>query len=82
MTTVHLRVDSEGEGWAMVRCDRCNEVHRYRAGDAAQGKVTCSCGHTMDVRAKVVAEVEERTEAAHELHRVVTGADPCDGKTS
>ena len=78
MTTVHLRVDSDGEGWAMVRFDQCKEIHRYRAADAAHGKVTCKCGHAMDVRAVVVAEVEERTEAAHELHRAVVGADPCD----
>lgn len=78
MTTVRLHVDGQGEGWAMVRCDGCKEIHRYRATEASHGKVTCKCGHTMDIREKVIDEVEERTEAAHELHRQVTGTDPCE----
>ena len=78
MTTVRLHVDGQGEGWAMVRCDGCKEIHRYRAAEASHGTVTCKCGHTMDIREKVIDEVEERTEAAHELHRQVTGTDPCD----
>jgi hypothetical protein len=52
MTTVRLHVDGQGEGWAMVQCDRCKDVHRYRAAEASQGKVTCKCGHTMDVSDK------------------------------
>ena len=78
MTTVRLHVDGQGEGWAMVRCDRCKEIHRYRAAEASHGTVTCKCGNVMDIRDEVIADVEERTEAAHELHRKVTGTDPCD----
>jgi len=78
MTTVRLHVDGQGEGWAMVRCDRCKEIHRYRAAEASHGTVTCKCGNVMDIRDEVIADVEERTEAAHELHRQVTGTDPCD----
>jgi hypothetical protein len=82
MTTVRLHVDGQGEGWAMVRCDRCKEIHRYRASEASHGKVTCKCGHTMDIREEVIADVEERTEAAHNLHRQVTGTDPCEPTAS
>lgn len=77
MTNVRLHVDGQGEGWAMVQCAQCNDVHRYRAAEASKGKVTCKCGHTMDVGAEVVEVVEERTEKALELHRKVTGGDPC-----
>jgi len=62
----------------MVRCDRCKEIHRYRAAEASHGTVTCKCGNVIDIRDEVIADVEERTEAAHELHRQVTGTDPCD----
>ena len=82
MTTVRLHVDGQGEGWAMVRCDQCKEIHRYRASDASHGNVTCECGHAMDIREKVIADVEERTEAAHNLHRQVVGADPCEPTAS
>ena len=62
----------------MVRCDQCKEVYKYRATEASHGKVTCKCGHIMDVRDEVIAEVEERTEAALNLHREVTDTDPCE----
>jgi RNase P subunit RPR2 len=78
MSTVRLHVDGQGEGWALVQCERCKDVHRYRAAEASHGTVTCKCGHTMDVSDKVVEEVEERTQAAHDLHRQVTGSDPCE----
>ena len=78
MPTVRLHVDGQGEGWAMVRCDRCKEIHKYPASEASHGKVTCTCGHTMDVSEKVIADVEDRTEAAHDLHRQVVGTDPCE----
>ena len=77
MTNVRQHIDGKGEGWAMVRCDRCKDVHRFPAAEASHGKVTCKCGHTMDLREEVIADVEERTEAALNLHREVTGTDPC-----
>lgn len=82
MTTVRLHVDGQGEGWAMVRCDQCKEIHRYPASEASHGKVTCKCGHAMDVREEVIADVEERTDAAHDLHRQVIGGDPCEPASS
>jgi len=77
-TTVRLHVDGHGDGWALVKCDQCKEVYRYRLADASNGSVTCKCGTVLDVHEKLVEEVEERTEAAHDLYRQVTGSDPCD----
>jgi len=76
--TVRLQVDSHGDGWAMVKCDQCNEVHRYRIADVSHGNVTCKCGAVLRVQEKLVEEVEGRTEAVHDLYRQVTGNDPCD----
>lgn len=80
--TVRIHVDGQGDGWALVKCDQCNEVYRYRAAEASHGKVTCKCGAVLDVRDKVIEEVEERTEAALNLHRQVTDGDPCDPNES
>jgi len=77
-TTVRLHVDGQGDGWAMVKCDQCKDVYRYRIVEASHGKVTCKCGAVLDVREQLIEEVEERTEAAHDLYRKVTGNDPCD----
>ncbi len=76
--TVRLHVDGQGDGWAVVKCDQCNEVYRYRVADVADGKVTCKCGAVLEVGERLIEEVEERTEAAHDLYRQVTGSDPCD----
>jgi hypothetical protein len=75
--TARLHVDGKGTGWALVRCDQCKEVHRYIAAEASHDTITCKCGAVMDVREKIMEEVEENTEAAHELHRQVTGEEPC-----
>ncbi len=61
MTTVRLHIDGQGAGWAMVRCDRCQEMQRYPVATAARGPVTCECGHVLDVRENVDAEVQVRT---------------------
>ena len=80
--TVRLHVDGQGDGWALVKCDQCKEVYRYRVADASHGSVTCKCGAVLDVHEQLIEEVEERTEAAHDLYRQVTGSDPCDAPKS
>lgn len=76
--TVRLHVDGQGDGWAMVKCDQCKEVYRYRVEDASHGNVTCKCGSVLDVHKQLVEEVEERKEAVLDLYRQVTGTDPCE----
>jgi len=63
-----LHFDGAANLWALVRCEVCTDVNKYPASEAAQSPVHCkTCGHSMDVRERIVAEAAKRPDVPGEL---------------
>lgn len=66
---VRLHLDAAQNLWALVRCDVCTDVNKYPAFEAAQIPIQCKkCGHSMDVRERLVADAAKRPEVPGELY--------------
>lgn len=65
---VQLHLDGSGKPWALVRCEACADVNKFPAVEAAQIPVQCKkCGHSMDVRERLVAAAAQRRDVPPEL---------------
>jgi len=56
MFTVRLHIDCHGDGWAVVQCPACWDVHKFPALAAFDAPVLCpTCGRSTMVRDKLTA---------------------------
>ena len=75
MITTRLFVDGSGQVWAIVECERCNEVGKYPALLAFDAPVQCKCGHAMGVRDRLVAELPRHDNLPDTLRRFADAAE-------
>ena len=72
--TVRLYRDGAKLLWAHVRCDVCTEVDKYAATEAAQNPIACKkCGHSMDVRERVMTDAAHRPDVTGEMLITLSG---------
>ena len=71
---VRLYLDGSKALWAHIRCDVCADVDKYPATEALQKRIRCRrCGHSMDVRDQVLADVAKRPDISLEGFIAMSG---------
>ena len=74
---VRLQLDGAQKLWAFVHCEVCTDVNKYPAFEAARIPVECKkCGHSMDVRERLVADAARQPEVPGELLSKLSAACP------
>ena len=64
MFDMRLYLDGHGRPWALVQCERCNEVHKHAAEQALATWIACPhCGVRMDVGESLLAQLTANAKA-------------------
>jgi hypothetical protein len=64
MFSLRLYLDGYGRPWALVQCERCNEVHKYPAEQALATSIAClHCGARMDVGESLLTQLTANAKA-------------------
>ena len=72
MSYARLYLDGSMSLWALAKCDSCQNVHRYSAGDAVHSPVDClTCGRKVDVRDGIRDELTHRPDIPAEILRTL-----------
>ena len=70
MFAPRLYLDGTQTLWALVKCDTCQDMHKYPAMEASRSTVKCkTCDCAIDVREPVVAAATAWTALPGEMRR-------------
>ena len=77
MITLRLYLDGRGQAWALVQCERCNEVRKYPVEEALAAPIECAhCNARMAVGEQLLVELTAHPKAFARLSDEGRGATP------